>query len=385
MSLGGYKFRGYKFILPSDYDATVDEQVIAQALRLHKCKLKAFMSACAATNADWQFYETNGDASFETYGNVIYKLDTDGFNYASFFRYGSDDAYYCMLTISNGSLGTDVVNYYWGYENSTSNHTRLTNNMDSIGTEPITFANVNSGSMYHRLTFFSQDASSMDSASTGNSLSKSVSNHYCGYAIKGKNIISIFTIGSTNTYIVKISSIGSLKLSSPNDNSNMFSVCTETSNITSVTQTQFVSYIYNIQVIGRDGFPYENSAHSSGTSRYVFFNLPQKAMIINPGTNIPYENAIISAQMKRKSGSILNMDGISSKGAVDIDLIALNCFAKSTIGINAKQTCANGNYFCVRSVVVSNSNYYFCNSSLYIGWDPSNPDLSQESSWIEYP
>jgi hypothetical protein len=385
MSLGGYKFRGYKFILPSDYDATVDEQVIAQALRLHKCKLKAFMSACAATNADWQFYETNGDTSFETYGNVIYKLDTDGFNYASFFRYGSDDAYYCMLTISNGSLGTDVVNYYWGYENSTSNHTQLTNNMDSIGTEPITFANVNSGPMYHRLTFFSQDSNGMDSAAYGNSLSKSVSSRYCGYAIKGKNIISIFTTGPTASYIVKISSIGSLKLSSPNDNSNMFSVCVSTGDFTGITQTQYASYVNNIQVSGRNGFPYENSAHSSGTSRYVFFNLPQKAMIINPGTNIPYENAIISAQMRRKSGSILNVDGISSKGAVDIDLIALNCFAKSTIGADSKQICANGNYFCVRNIVVSGANYYFCNSSLYIGWDPSNPDLSQESSWIEYP
>lgn len=382
MSLGGYKFVGYKFTLPADYDATVDEQVIAQALLLHKCKLKAFMGSCAASGANWQFYEVNGDASFENYGNVIYKLDLDGFNYASFFRYGSDDAYYCMLTISNGTLGTEVQNYYYGYKASTNNHTYLTNNLDSIGIAPITFSNV-FGAMYHRLTFYSQDTASSSSAAYNNTLSKSVSEHYCGYVAKGKNIISIFS-SSLSNFTIKISSFDSLTLSSPKDSSNMFSVCVTSGNSTGITQEQYVSSIYNIQVSGQNGLPYEYGAHTSNTSRYVFFNLPQKAMIINPGSNIPYENAIISAQSERLTGGELNLDGITSKGAVDIDLIAVNCFANASYGINANQTCANGNYFCVKNTIVSSSNYYFCNSSLYIGWDPSNPNISETSSWVDY-
>lgn len=394
MSLGGYKFRGYKFILPSDYDATVDEQVIAQALRLHKCKLKAFMSACAATNADWQFYETNGDASFETYGNVIYKLDTDGFNYASFFRYGSDDAYYCMLTISNGStngtVGILLQNYYSLYSSTTFYHTSIDNDMDSIGIAPITFANVfDSNAMFQRLSFFSQDNNGTYSGASSATLSKSLINHYCGYAIKGKNIISIF--GNTfNTLVARVLSVGSLRLSSPDDTSNMFSNTVRFSTTTGSSIVTCIYQITDIQVSGRTGYPYErNSTSGSNISSSVLINLPTRALVINPSTNIPYENAVLSTQLNRINygfSNQINNDKITSKGAVDIDLLAINCFCKTGNGANPYQVCANGNYLCVQKwQETMNEIYAFTNSNLYIGWDASNPDIRLESSWVEYP
>lgn len=393
MALGGYKFRGYKFVLPSDYDATVDEQVIAQALRLHKCKLKAFMSACAATNADWQFYETNGDASFETYGNVIYKLDADGFNYASFFRYGSDDAYYCMLTISNGStngtVGILLQNYYSYYSSTTFYHTSINNDMDSIGIAPITFANVfDSNAMFQRLSFYSQDNSGTYSGTNSATLSKSLINHYCGYAIKGKNIISIF--GNTlNILTPRVLSVGSLRLSSPDDTSNMFS---NTFTFFTITGSSVLQYVYNIteiQVSGRNGYPYERTATSgSNKSCSVYINLPTRALVINPSTNIPYENAVLCTQFSRINYGFpdqINEDKIASKGVVDIDLIAINCFCKTGEGAVPYQVCANGNYLCVQKwQETMNETYAFTNSSLYIGWDASNPDIRLESSWAEY-
>ena len=391
MSLGGYKFVGYKFALPADYDSSVDAQVIAQALRLHKCKLKAFMSSCALTHAEWGFSEINGDASFEDYGNVIYKLDADGFNYASFLRYGTESAYYCILTISKGTLGTDVKNYYLLYSTSYY-HTKLTNNLDSIGIEPITFTNVfstDSNAMYHRLTFLSQDDSGIAGSSSDNSLSKSVSAHYCGYAVKGKNIISIFSSDFSSFY-ARVLSIGSLTLSSPGDTSNMFSLCTSFATVSTGSDRPYVYGVSYIQVNGNNGKPYElqttSSAGLGSYAAYVRICLPQKAMVINPGTNIPYENAVIGALDNRLNGSELNLDGITSKGSVDIDLLAVNCFAQNTYVISAKQTCADGNYLCVSTFKTSlSADFYYQNSTLYIGWDSSNPDFTVASSWTDYP
>lgn len=70
---------------------------------------------------------------------------------------------------------------------------------------------------------------------------------------------------------------------------------------------------------------------------------------------------------------------------VDIDLIAINCFCKTGEGAVPYQVCANGNYLCVQKwQETMNETYAFTNSSLYIGWDASNPDIRLESSWAEY-
>ena len=119
MSLGGYKFRGYKYTRPADYDSSVDAQVLAEVLKMHKCKLKAFTESCAASGAEWDFSYSNGDYAFGTHGNVIYKLDSSGFNLVSFFRYGTDDAYYAIVTLSDASWNTNdnksltLSNYYY--------------------------------------------------------------------------------------------------------------------------------------------------------------------------------------------------------------------------------------------------------------------------------
>ena len=400
MSLGGYKFVGYKFVLPADYDSTVDAQVIAQCLRLHKMKLKAFMESCTATGANWQFFETNGDASFEDYGNVIYKLDADGFNYASFFRYGSDNAYYCMLTMSDASYSSGkallIHNEYWAYVSSSNWKFTISNNMDSIGIEPITFANMFStatNSMYHRLSFVTNYGWTVTSANT---LSKSVTNNqYFGYAIKGKNIISISSqnITSLSSTYVKISSIGSLQLASNTDTSNMFSYLTGASDSTAATGNYAEGILKSqtfIQVSGSNGLPYEYGSHTSGgPAPNVYIRTPYRAICVLPNSNIPFEPAIISAMNKRTT-NIMNSDGIPTKGAVSVDLLATNLIISNSTNltmpyVETLRSCGNGNYLCINKTNPSSNGYWIRAGILYCGWDPSNPDIMQESSWPVYP
>lgn len=394
MSLGGYKFVGYHFSLPADYGSTVDAQVIAQCLRLHKMKLKAFMESCAASGANWGFSETSGEESFESYGNVIYKLDAGGFNYASFFRYGSDDAYYCILTCSNcssdGSGGTFNLSpaIYTYYISSTRYMCAGSNNFDSIGLSPITPSNLfstNSAALHGRLTLFNNNSGTVNS---GNSafiyFPKTVESRYFGYATKNKNIISISS-SDLQSFAAKVNGIGSLSLSSPNDTNNMFSVCNDVTGETTTAATYSIGS-GNVQVSNRSGYPYDRDAITSGTGRnaYCMILVPKKATMVAPTNSISYESANITCAFVRTTADyILNSDGITSKGSVDIDLLSVNWIYGGN-GIVPGNTYANGNYLCIykkRSTASSGDSY---SGALYCGWDSSNPDITAPTSWPEW-
>lgn len=401
MTLGGYIFKGYKFELPSDYDATVDAQVITQCLRLHKMKLKAFTESCAASGANWQFYETNGDFSFLSYGNVIYKLDSDGFNYASFFRYGSENAYYCMITMSDGGYQTgnsiQLQNYYWAYRSSTTSlRFQLSNHLDSIGIEPITFSNmfsVSTGSMYHRLTF-ATNYGGWTTSSVSN-ITKTVSNsQYFGYVTKGKNIISIMSYNLTNIYY-KISSFDSLELVSNTDTSNMFSFIQWSGTNTESSQNYGNCRLYGntyIQISGNSGLPYEYDNHTYNQSGYwseVYIRNPLRAFCVLPNSNIPYEPVVFTSLCLRTNDKIMNSDGIPVKGSTAIDLLATNVVISDQYDYNMSsvlmnKSCANGNYLCIHKTIPTNDSYWDRAGILYIGWDSTNPDIRIPDAWPTY-
>lgn len=399
MTLGGYIFKGYKFELPSDYDSTVDAQVIAQCLRLHKMKLKAFTESCAASGADWQFYETNGDASFESYGNVIYKLDTNGLNYASFFRYGSENAYYCMITMSDGGYYTgnsvQIYNYYWGYISSTSYRFEISNNLDSIGIEPITFSNMfdtSSGSMYHRLSF-ATNYGSVISGTTSN-ITKSLRNQHFGYVTKGKNIISIMSYDTTGTICYKVSSFDSLELASNTDNSNMFSFVQMSGTANAATgnygSCHLACNIYT-QISGNAGLPYEYDAHTTGSANSPVIHLrnPLRAVCILPNSDIPFEPVVFTSLCLRTNDKIMNSDGIPVKGSTSIDLLATNVVlsANYDTGMSSvimNKSFANGNYLCIHKTRATSDSYWDRAGILYIGWDSTNPDIRIPDAWPVY-
>ena len=84
----------------------------------------------------------------------------------------------------------------------------------------------------------------------------------------------------------------------------------------------------------------------------------------------------------------------SGKGSISIDFMAIN-FPGANQGLvpTVYSTFANGNYLVVRRV---SGSYYLSsyiynaydtvqwNAALYVGWDPSNPDITQASAWSEY-
>jgi len=400
MTLGGYIFKGYKFELPADYDATVDAQVIAQCLRLHKMKLKAFMESCTASGANWQFFETNGEISYESYGNVIYKLDESGFNYASFFRYGSDNAYYCMLTLSDAGFSTSgfslsLQNYYYVYIGATRYGYNVTNSMDSIGIEPITRSNLFSTStdaMYHRLSFTSIYSAVITSYT---STSKSVSNNqYIGYVTKGKSIIVIETRDLTQSSYFKILSIDSLELASNTDTSNMFSLTTNSQVSQYITGNYFPGRLAInrfVQVSGNNGLPYEFASHTYNTSisPYVATRSPQRAICIGVNNHIPFEPVVFSTLMGRKDDKIINSDGIPTKGSVDISLLATNIvvtgqYDNSMDSVLLRKPFGGGNYLCIHKTVSTSNSHPERKGIVYCGWDSTNPDIRIPDAWPVY-
>lgn len=397
MSLGGYKFVGYKFVLPDNYDGTDDSQVIAQILRFHKMKLTAFMESCSLSGANWHFSETNGDASFGSYGNVIYKLDTSGFNYASFFQYGNENAYYCMLSLSDASTSSseDVAlaldNYYWFWPSTSSTYcTSIVYSMDAVSLTPFNISNMFDPNYANKRLMFRGNTTW--GVSTGTQTVKKVippSGSKFGFATKNKNIL---TFSGTTTLYFKVSSIDSLTLSNPDDVSNMFSVNLYIGRGTSnpSQNSQFIDYsggpTQYFQVNKSNGSLYEyHTYNSSGISSKVSIPIISKAISIGVGSKMPFESIVISAGYERTQATAgFISQNITSKGVIDIDLLAMNLIYETNVQsstIIPGTTYANGNYLCLYNILTQ---YRNCNGIIYCGWDASNSDINEDSTWQVY-
>lgn len=398
MALGGYKFAGYKITLPADFDVNNDSQVIAQSLRVHRIKLRIFLDSCTLNGADWQFSETDGDYYLDSYGKVVYKLDPDGFGYASFFRYGSDNAYYCILTLSRAyygasGTGTKMQNTYEFYSgSSTLEKMAITNHMECIGIEPISISNILSASISdhsNKLAIFDVRGNGFV---TGNQQLTNFQGIYYGIAVKGKKVITIshsITSSVTNKAMtIRISAIDALNLSSPTDQSNMFSVTQKMLQDQVSSASPILGQNY-AQVCKADGTRYEDDSTSSTysyNSPVIGVLIPGIASQIKTSTSAVYEGATLSTAFSRNNATHsvpLNPEYIATKGKVDIDLLAVNNTYGAS-GLTIGSTYANGNYLCIYSRDVTSSSEKEKSGAIYCGWDPSNPDITQESAWPEY-
>lgn len=392
MALGGYKFAGYKYTRPANYDSTDDSQVLAETLKMHKCKLKAFTESCAASGAQWDFSYNAGDYAFGTHGNVIYKMDSSGFNLVSFFRYGADNAYYAIVTLndaaSNEGRSLQLLNRYYKYSGSTVSNSVFTNDMSCISLIDLNMGNINVLPTVDRLCLTSDN-----SINTSNSqvyISKSVpSTFYYSYITKNKCIVSISTADLTGLYSIKMSAIDALNISSPNDTKNIFSFTVTTSSVATTSPPVINHQAGFIQTLRQDGVMFQKvAAYNTSYNVNIFIHAARNAISFNPSDNIPYEAAILSANntdTARTSSQNFNTDGILTKGQAPIDLLAVNIISPYT-ALSPKQPYANGNYLLVYMYVYTTSTNinYLENRFIYIGWDPSNPDITQESSWPAY-
>lgn len=401
MSLGGYKFAGYKCTKPS---GATDAQ---WALLIHKTRLKAFMAANTTASAGWSFDWSNGDESFETYGNVIYYADgTDPLNLVSFFKHGSGDdtKYYMIASLFN-------------YANVTG-YSRLV--LPSEASLPAYYSSssvqwkIYGKQLFHAVSYerfledclvgganrYPKKAISLVpiggfylSTATNNIVDMTSAYDYSkqgtirfGCAIRDKNIISVTVHGSTipDSSYFKITFVGfdSMTLSSPSDTANIYgiSLCSDRE---STKQNNWSSNI--------NPNSYCNCTLKDNFTRYdslsVWSNLgltpAQKAVFAGAPSTHPYESVSLNTCNSRTSSPFLNSDGITSKGTFNIDLLSANSATPYT-SVSPMNTYANGNYLlairCTSNPQTSNT----CQTNYYIGWDPSNPDITQESTWTAY-
>lgn len=412
MALGGYKFAGYKCTKPS---GATDAQ---WALLIHKTRLKAFMAANTLAGDIWEFDWSNGAIAFETYGNVIYSLTADGLNLVSFFKHNSEGKYYMIaslfsffcsstqaystLWLSSPASGPTINAYYSassGYWKIFYKQLFHAVSYDRFSTDCLVKTTAQSDNYPSKAICLVPIGGFCTSAATNLTVSMDANNSYgsmtsfcAGYALKNKDIIS-FAIDSLSRsearYYIKTSLVGfdSLTLSSPND----------TANIYGISFTYGNSNVYDISYVPQ-GSQYPVSPYSEtlkdNFTRYVEngkwsvigLGKTKKAFFSGSPESIPYESVEFTAGCSRNDAPFLNSDGICSKGAFNIDLISANSYYNNT-AYSMMNTAANGNYLLVyrssdtvsgiTSIVYSQVNYY-------IGWDPSNPDITSEDAWTAY-
>lgn len=389
MSLGGYKFSGYYCQKGSLSDTQ-------WALLMHKTKVAAFMAANALANAGWD-YDMTGSPD----GNY-HCLDSVGNNYVTVFKRtnGENDyTWFALYTLCkatktgtdtdaakrsliSGSLksGSSTTLYFgtWacsffriGERQIAYNDSLVDLTATQNGTTPlIPMGNTGSATNYSDSGYFGMYASMLV-----------CSTNYYGFAVKGNSVI-----------IFQGKSYSQSDLSCSVASGNAFGTL------------DHGVVVINTQDIG-SGSPYDESESRMRPSSSLSMPLtlcqndegdcvvaaPFGALPVALWTSAinayPYQSITFYAVLTNESG-------VFNKGSISIDLFACN-MNTSSANVPANYTiAANGNYLRIASNTsgnvgigtINNVNIDSVrqNTMLYVGWDPSNPDITQASAWVEY-
>lgn len=409
MALGGYKFAGYKCTKP---EGATDAE---WALLIHKTRLKAFWDANAASGAGWEFDRMDGHVDWDWgdgSGDVIYYADgTDPLNLVSFFKHGSGDdtKYYMIASLFNYQLGTSYsgptrinangtftpLGYY-----TSSGQYKITTNICLFHTASYDrfpedcFKFVSGGGTYPSRALslvpisqfcYSGSAPYMaGSTSTSSYFAKSLL--YLGVAIKGTNILTFTSHDLTNDYTrylrCKTTLVGfdGMTLSSPNDSANIYGVIiygTADADTATLAWSEYTDSRLNETLTDSfERYPVSN------INSYLILSQPYKAFYNGSPDTYPFESVILTTNGARSQAPHLNNDGITSKGSFSVDLLACNG-TYSYSNYDTWKTAANGNYIVARFKQATPS-YLTQPCVYYVGWDPSNPDITSESAWTAY-
>lgn len=413
MALGGFKFAGYK--ISKDADGAWDA---AWALKAHRARIKAFRSACELSSSwgsDSWHYDTNwmsGDATDaeSTPSSVIYYIDASdfagyGYNMITFYRWGSEDKYFAIVTcgyLTSGYFNNDAAcRCYRGSASAAFGATfqQLFHVMSYDPFESVDF--IKDGKTYptRALSLYPIAGFYFASTSPGNlNPSANASNGLLyksglrfGYSVRGKFIASIVSTSSWfsasyDKFDVTLLAFDSMTLSSPNDTANIFEVCPQKigSNVTNAngaTSSSSNTWPNGSSDTLKDNFDRYITTESSKQGSDLYTIPLMKAFFGGSPQSIPFESVTLTAGTSRTSSPYLNNDGISSKGTIDIECLSANhCYQYST-SKPVWTTFANGNYLCVYACSTANT---YAQANYYIGWDPSNPDITADASWTAY-
>lgn len=391
MSLGGYKFAG-KYC---EKGSLTDAQ---WALLMHKTKVAAFMAANALANAGWD-YDMTGSPD----GNY-HCLDAVGNNYVTVFKRtnGENDyTWFAIYTLTKFTgTGTDsgavklyiqanYSNMYYGYY--ACNFYRIGTSQiaysDSLATAPASMSNATGCLPVGNPGTSTSDISSGYYPPANTSL-VSVTSASFGYAIKGDSIVMLQGQGTGffASYLKCSIASGHAFSSFVNngDTNGLFAYNTQ-------IETTNISNYENVERDAVDSNMASRLCVCANKSGGVDYSTYFSALPFSAYSTSVQEYPFQSLQVFGVQNTALATSG---KGSISIDLMAIN-FPGANKGLvpDVYSTFANGNYLVVRRV---SGTYYLStyiyntadtvqwNAALYVGWDPSNPDITQASAWTEY-
>ena len=415
MAFGGYKFKGYKVVR-----ANLTNNTYANwCLLVHQARIKAFMESCALSGAQWHFSKTNGALSFESYGNVIYRVanaNGDYHDYLSFFKYGDEELYYMIATLGEytnvsgnpNSLSTDSLFYVSRSNNaiqykscSCCSALSLSQFDDSgpFGTWPDLALNVSSQKSSYGTSAFPVTS---EGAFTESS-------QYFGCATKGKDIITFF--GKNQNRCCVESGDAFSALCDPDDHYTIAKIILGYNIGEDAVNTKTSTYLLDRRANESISAYGSRTAQaivqpSSGTRYNCLALIPSGGAFIRfGGTKIPYESALLSTIGYNNSS--ISTNGFLAKGFVKNELICVNStvsedkannpdYGMLIMGGNMMAACSvagNSGNVTVGGGVAGYARYgtisaYDSSANMqypvaYVGWDPSNPNINDDASWPE--
>lgn len=417
MALGGYKFAGYK--ISKDADGAWDA---AWALKAHRARIKAFRSACELSSSwgsDKWHYDSNWMSGDTTDGetspsSVIYYTDPSdfegyGYNMITFYQWGSESKYLAIATF--GYILGDGGDYYFNndaqckcYRGSGSRQYGITYKQlfHILSYEPFDSVDfMKMGKTYPTkalslyptkgLSFSSTGANTVTPGTNSSNGLLYKSGLRFGYAVRDKSITSIMSTSSwfssaTDKFDVTLLAFDSMNLLSPTDTANILEICPQ-NNTVNIINANFSTSNDSSGIVTstcdtlKDNFERYITTESARQGSNLYITRAYKAIFSGVSQSIPFESVTLTASTDRTSSPFLNGDGILSKGTLNFEYFATNTCYEYVSVKPLWQTFANGNYLCV---FVSLATGVLIQTNYFVGWDPSNPDITSEDAWTAY-
>lgn len=430
MAFGGYKFKGYKVVR-----ANLATNTYANwCLLVHQARIKAFMESCALSGAQWHFSKTNGALSFESYGNVIYRVanaNGDYHDYLSFFKYGDEDLYYMIATLgdANAASGT-VTSVTSNAKYCTEGHsTASSRNFKRWGfASALSISDFNDdgpfsswpvGALACSTQRGSEGANSGLTTSESEGIYHTVTEIFVGVATKGRDVITFHGPNRNDCCIESGDAFSSI--CDPDDSFGIAKLiigynATETSNLS--RNNVYAIDLRNNECLDSSGSRAFGANITANTSYSCLALVPSGvAFLSSTTTKIPYESCYLSTLNK----NVKNISGLNLlvKGVVKNELLCCNSLTYDNrltlpdagtpiMGGNMISICPTTMYSLTSGISskggyvgyqIYGTGYPVSPSSsgttptfagpkemfpcAYVGWDPSNPNINDESSWTE--
>ena len=394
MSLGGYKFAG-RFCQKG---SLTDQQ---WALLMHKTKVAAFMAANALSRAGWD-YDMTGSPD----GNY-HCLDAVGNNYVTVFKRtnGTDDyTWFALYTLTKFTwsgtdsgavklylniVSVDGTNHYPGY---------YACNFHRIGTSQISYSDslAKTPSELINSTLCTPVGNPGGSASdisssyypSSSSCTLGMSQVYYGFALKNDDIV-MFQGGSATSTSLCCSVASGHAFSSfvnPDDEIGIFAYNTQM--LGSLTPNCYES---------SDRFVYSSHMHSKLCYAFNGHSGVQNSATLGAIPLAYYSSAVTDYPFQSLSvyGVYNSSTKVYGKGILKLELLSISFQSATNLVPSIYSSVANGNLLCVNNITNTGFTTYAVNGNpsnyglstypaLYVGWDPSNPDITQASAWTEY-